>query len=121
MKLNMKTNESSPAKDKENQSLKLCSTAATFVETVTEDGLMKTEMKTEINISEEDVEVELDIGSNNCLYNQVSDPSPTKTDPRHFNRRPLRSQKKINRPLRKQNSILRQTIQDNGPLRRRLF
>lgn len=80
MKLNMKTNESSPAKDKENQSLKLCSTAATFGETVTEDGLMKTEMKTEINISEEDVEVELDIGSNNCLYNQLSDPSPTKTD-----------------------------------------
>lgn len=80
MKLNMKTNESSPAKDKENQSLKLFSTAATFGETVTEDGLMKTEMKTEINISEEDVEVELDIGSNNCLYNQVSDPSPTKTD-----------------------------------------
>lgn len=80
MKLNMKTNESSPAKDKENQSLKLFSTAATFGETVTEDGLMKTEMKIEINISEEDVEVELDIGSNNCLYNQVSDPSPTKTD-----------------------------------------
>ena len=82
MKMNMKTNESSPAKDKENQSLKLCSTAAAFGETVTKDGLTKTEIKAETNklISEEDVEVDLDVGSNDCLYNQVSDPSPTKTD-----------------------------------------
>ena len=82
MKLNMKTNESSPAKDKENQSLNLCSAAAAFGETVTKDGLTKTEIKTETNISDEDVEVDLDVGSNDCLYicNQVSDPSPTKTD-----------------------------------------
>ena len=80
MKLSMKTNESSPAKDKENESLKLYPTAAAFGETVAKDGLMKTELKTETNTCEEDVEVDLDVGSNDCLYNQVPDPSPTKTD-----------------------------------------
>lgn len=80
MKLNMKTNESSPAKDKENQSFKLCSTAAAFRETDTKDGLTKTEIKSETNVSEEDAEVDLDVGSNDCLYSQISDPSPTKTD-----------------------------------------
>lgn len=81
MKLNMKANESSPAKDKENQCLKLCSTAAAFAETVTKDGLTKTEIETETNISDEDVEVDLDVGSNNCMYDQVSDlhVSPSKS------------------------------------------
>ena len=78
MKLNMKANESSAAKDKENQSFKLCSTAAACGETVTKDGLKKTEINTETNISDED-EVDLDVGSNDCMYNLVSDSSPTKS------------------------------------------
>ena len=77
MKLNMKGNESSPVKDK---CLKLCSTAAASGETVTKDGLTKTEIKTETNISDEDIEVDLDVGSNDCMYNRVSGSSPTKSD-----------------------------------------
>ncbi|XP_020630201.1 ZZ-type zinc finger-containing protein 3-like [Orbicella faveolata] len=80
MKVNTKTNESSPAVDKENQSLKLCSTAAAFGATVTKDRVTKTEIKTETNISDEDVEVDLDVGSNDCLYNRASDLFPTKSD-----------------------------------------
>ena len=83
MKLNMKTdqNESSPVKDRENQCLKLCSRAAAALgEAVTKDGSTKTEIKTETNVSDEEVEVDLDVGSNECLYNRVSDSSPTKSD-----------------------------------------
>jgi len=80
MKVNTKTNESSPAVDKENQSLKLCSTAAAFEATVTKDRVTKTEIKTETNVSDEDVEVDLDVGSNDCLYNRASDLFPTKSD-----------------------------------------
>lgn len=75
----MKANEPSPA-NKENQCLKLCSTAAAFGETVTKHGLTKTEIKTETNISDEDVEVDLDVGSNDSMYNRVSGSSPAKSD-----------------------------------------
>lgn len=75
----MKANEPSPAKDKENQGLKLFSTEAAFDETVTKHGLTKTEIKTETNISDEDVEVDLDVGSNDCMYNRVPG-SSTKSD-----------------------------------------
>lgn len=69
MKLNMKINELSLVKDKENWFLKFCLIVVVFGEIVIKDGLMKIEMKIEINISEEDVEVDLDIGLNDCLYN----------------------------------------------------
>jgi len=75
MKVDMKANESSAAEDKENQSCKLCSTAAACGETVTKDGLTKSEIKTETNISDEDVEVDLDVGTNDCMYSRVSDSS----------------------------------------------
>ena len=76
----MKANDPSPAKDKENQCLKLCSTAAAFQETVTKHGLTKTKLKTETNISDQDVEVDLDVGSNDCMYNRVSGSSPAKSE-----------------------------------------
>lgn len=76
----MKVNESSRSNEEGKQCLNLCSTAAAFGETVTNDGMMKNEIKTETNLSGEDVEVDLDVGSNDCMYDNVSGLSPSKSE-----------------------------------------
>lgn len=71
----MKAN-SSRTKGEEIQFLKPCQTTAGFGITCTNDGLqMENEIKTLAvtkTSDEEDVEVELDVGSNDCMYDQVS-------------------------------------------------
>ena len=67
---------SSRTKGEENQFLKPCQTAAGFGITCTNDGSqMENEIKT-LSVTktsdEEDVEVYLDVGSNDCMYDQVS-------------------------------------------------
>ncbi|KAL9988880.1 hypothetical protein ACROYT_G003372 [Oculina patagonica] len=76
----MKVNETSRANEEGKQSLDPCSTAKAFGETVTNDGLMKNEIKTETNLSDEDVEVDLDVGSNDCMYDNDSGLSPSKCE-----------------------------------------
>ena len=76
----MKANESSRENEEGKQSLDICSTAAAFGETITNDALMKNEIKTETNLSDEDVEVDLDVGLNDFMCSDVSGLSPSKSE-----------------------------------------
>lgn len=76
----MKANESSQTKEEGKQCLNLCSRATAFGEASTNGGLMKIEIKTETNLSDEDVEIDLDVESDDDMCDNISGLSPSKSE-----------------------------------------
>lgn len=74
----MKANESSQTKEEGKQCFNLASRETASGEESTNGGLMKIEKKTETNLSDEDVEIDLDVESNDDTCDKISGLSPSK-------------------------------------------
>ena len=76
----MKSNEFNRTKEGENQCSSLSSTAARFGDTIKSSSLMENEIKTVMNLSCEDNEVDLDVTTNGCMFDdQACGLSPSKS------------------------------------------